>query len=89
MEYLESIFTAITDGAVRLPEIAVPAEICWQNAPVEGVGGNRLSPDAVKDDFAAVLAVRSADNGKPLAMMINYCNCKIVVMTIFKPVIAI
>ena len=70
--YIEEIFSEITAAAATLPAVMEPAELFWHRAPVAGIGGNRLSPEAAHDAFASLLTVRQAGGGRFIAMLLDY-----------------
>ena len=51
---------------------AVPAELAWGSVHVDGVGGNRLAADGIRDPEAGILVVRSQRGGSPLSLSVVY-----------------
>jgi neutral ceramidase len=69
---IAGIADGIVDAACAAVEALEPAELAVASAAVDGVGCNRISPDAARDPDAALLMVRRAGGGRPIGVQIVY-----------------
>ena len=70
--YRERLVHGIVDAACRAAQTCVPAEVAITSVRVEGVGCNRLSPEAARDPEAGIVAVRRAGDKTMLAVQLFY-----------------
>lgn len=70
--YLDGLRRALVEAAVAAVQSARPAELAATTAHSEGVGGNRLSPDGVRDPEVGLLYVRDRADHRPLALQLVY-----------------
>ena len=70
--YMEHVRQALVAAAVEAERSLVPAELAVASARSEGVGGNRLSPDAVRDPEVGLLYLRALPDHRPLALLTVY-----------------
>ena len=70
--YVEYLTSGMVTAACQAVESLVAAELAVTTAMVDGVGCNRLSPDAARDPEAGIVAVRSADGGEMIAVQLFY-----------------
>lgn len=70
--YRERLMQGIVEAACRSARTCVPAEVAVTSAFVEGVGCNRLSPEAVRDPEAGIVAVRRVSDKCLLAVQLFY-----------------
>ncbi|NQU39886.1 MAG: neutral/alkaline non-lysosomal ceramidase N-terminal domain-containing protein [Lentisphaerae bacterium] len=70
--YVEQMIQGIVDAACTAYEARRPAELAVTTAQIDGVGGNRLSPDAVRDPEAGLVVVRQRAAGNILAVQLFY-----------------
>ena len=70
--YLEQLADGMVAAACQAVESLAPAEIAVTTATVDGVGCNRLSPDALRDPEAGIVAVRRADSKEMIAVQMFY-----------------
>ncbi len=70
--YMEYLAAGMVTAACQAVESLVPAELAVTTATVDGVGGNRLSPDAARDPEAGIVAVRGVDSGEMIAVQLFY-----------------
>jgi hypothetical protein len=70
--YLAQVKQALVAAATEAVAQAAPAELAVTTAPSEGVGGNRLSPDAVRDPDVGLVYLRSLPDHRPLALLSVY-----------------
>jgi neutral ceramidase len=71
-EQMAGIADGIVAAACEAVEALEPAELAVASAEVDGVGCNRISPEAARDSEASLLMVRRADGGAPLGIQIVY-----------------
>ena len=71
-DYRESLIKAIADVACAAARNLEPAELAVTTAEVDGVGCNRLSPHAVRDPEAGILAVRRVADSSLMAVQLFY-----------------
>jgi len=71
-EYLDLVREGITEAAVEASKYKKNAEMAWGAAHVDGVGGNRLDPDGIRDPEAGILLVRDVETHDPLCLSITY-----------------
>jgi len=71
-DYLEFVTRQSVAAAVEAKAAAGPAELAWAVADARGVGGNRRDPSGTTDPECGVLAVRSANDRKWLALALIY-----------------
>ncbi|MCK5802153.1 MAG: neutral/alkaline non-lysosomal ceramidase N-terminal domain-containing protein [Lentisphaeria bacterium] len=69
--YMARFEQGIVEAAVEAAESATDAQIAVTTAHVEGVGGNRLAEDGVRDAKVGLLYVRRLD-GTPFALQMVY-----------------
>ena len=70
--YMARVRQALVDAATEAVRTAGPAELAITSAYSEGVGGNRLSPEAVRDPEVGLVYVRSLADHRPLALQMVY-----------------
>ena len=70
--YRELLIQGIVEAACQAAETCVPAEVAITSAQVDGVGCNRLSPEAARDSKAGIVAVRRASDNSLLAIQLFY-----------------
>ena len=70
--YRERLVQGIVEAACGAAQACVPAEVAITSSLVEGVGSNRLSPEAVRDPEAGIVAVRRASDKSLLAVQLFY-----------------
>ncbi len=70
--YRERLVQGIADAACQAVASCVPAELAITTAQVDGVGCNRLSPEAPRDPEAGIVAVRRAADKSLLAVQLFY-----------------
>lgn len=70
--YVELLTQGIVDAACQAAQDLEAAEVAITGAAVDGVGCNRLSPDAVRDPEAGLVAVRRSENGSMVACQLFY-----------------
>ena len=70
--YLARITAGVVDAATRAWQGRVPAELAWTACQVDGVGCNRHRPDAPRDPECGILAVRSPQTRRLLALATVY-----------------
>jgi hypothetical protein len=70
--YREQVIQGIVEAACQAAETSVPAEVAITSAQVDGVGCNRLSPEAARDPEAGIVAVRRAGDKSLLAVQLFY-----------------
>lgn len=71
-EYLRDVEDRTVRAACRAFSEARPAELAIASARVEGVGTNRLDPEGPRDPEAGLLAVRSRDDRRWMAVELIY-----------------
>lgn len=71
-QYMEHFRNAIIEAAVEACAQARPAELAQTSAIVEGVRGNRIDPAGAHDPEIGILAIRSADDQKLIALSLTY-----------------
>jgi hypothetical protein len=71
-DYMARLRRALVEAAVAAVQDARPAELAATTAYSEGVGGNRLSPDGVRDPEVGLLYVRDRADHRPLALQLVY-----------------
>lgn len=71
-DYMRRFEAGIVSAAEKAWSRAEPAEAAWTVARVDGVGGNRLAKDGLRDAEAGVLAVRRVTDGQMLAVNVVY-----------------
>ena len=70
--YLDQLLQGIVAAACQAFENRVPAEVAITSAQIEGVGCNRLSPEAARDPEAGLVAIRRAGDKSLLALQLFY-----------------
>ena len=70
--YLDLVQARVCEAAARAAATAQPAELAWTSARIDGVGGNRLLPEGVRDPEAGVLMVRDPRDNQPRAVSVVY-----------------
>lgn len=70
--YREQLIQGIVEAACQAVETCVPAEVAITSAQVDGVGCNRLSPEAARDPEVGIVAVRRAGDKSLLAIQLFY-----------------
>ena len=70
--YLRSLRQRVCEAVAAAAAKAVPAELAWGSVCVDGVGGNRLAADGLRDPEAGILAVRSRQDGSLLSVSVVY-----------------
>ncbi len=68
----ELIHVRALAAACQAQRAAVPAEVAFSRAWVEGVGGNRLSPDGPRDPYAHLMLIRASSTRRLLAISLVY-----------------
>lgn len=71
--YMEYLTASVVKAACEAVGNLAPAEIAVTTATVDGVGCNRIAPDAVRDPEAGIVAIRGAGGGDMLAVQMFYC----------------
>ena len=71
-EYMRYFEDRVIDSAIEALNNKRPAEIACTIAHVEGVGGNRLSPDGISDPEIGIILVRDLAKKKIFAISIIY-----------------
>ncbi|OGV71672.1 MAG: hypothetical protein A3K19_20540 [Lentisphaerae bacterium RIFOXYB12_FULL_65_16] len=71
-EYLEKLQAGIVEAAKAARDAAVPAELAVTTAHADGVGGNRLAADGVRDPEVGILVVRDRQNHTLLGLDMVY-----------------
>lgn len=71
-EYMKQFEAGIVAAAVEAWQNTVPARVASTTAKVDGVGGNRLSPDGIRDPEAGLLYVVQRETRHPLAVLLAY-----------------
>ncbi len=70
--YLAQLADGIVDAGCRAVEHLVPAEVAVTTATVDGVGCNRLSPDAVRDPDVGIVVTRRVSDRSIMAVQMLY-----------------
>jgi len=70
--YLALVREALVNAAAEAVSNARPAELAVTSAHSEGVGGNRLSADGVRDPEVGLIYLRSLSDHRPLALQLIY-----------------
>jgi len=70
--YMARLARGIIDAACEAVARREAAEIAITTATVDGVGCNRLAPDAARDPEAGIVALRRASDGAMLAVQLFY-----------------
>lgn len=70
--YMALVREALVAVAMEAVQTAKPAELAVTSAQSEGVGGNRLSADGVRDPEVGLLYLRSLPDHRPLALQLVY-----------------
>ena len=70
--YVELLITGIVDASCLAVESLELAELAVTTAQVDGVGCNRLSPDAVRDPEAGLIIIRQHGGGTVMAVQLFY-----------------
>ena len=70
--YLEQLTDGMVTAACQAVENLAPAELAVTTATVDGVGCNRLSPDAARDPEAGIVVVRNRDSKEMIAVQMFY-----------------
>ena len=71
-EYMAKFTSGIVEAGIEAWREAVDAELAMTTAHSEGVGGNRLSRDGVRDPEVGLVLVRRRGGGAPLALQMIY-----------------
>ena len=71
-EYMAAFGAAIVEAAVAAKAQACEAELAVTTVRVEGVGGNRLAADGVRDPEVGLIQVRRRADRTPLALQLIY-----------------
>jgi len=72
LSYQEYIHAQVIEAAIQSRRAAEPAEVAFTRAWVDGVGGNRLSPDGPRDPYAHLMLIRRPSAPAPLAISLIY-----------------
>jgi hypothetical protein len=70
--YQALIHARVVEAACQAQRAAVPAGVAFSRAWVEGVGGNRLSPDGPRDPYAHLMLIRESSTHRNLAVSLVY-----------------
>ncbi len=70
--YQEFIHQQVVAAALQARLAAQPAEVAFTRAWVEGVGGNRLSPDGPRDPDAHIMLLRRPADSSLIAISVIY-----------------
>jgi len=71
-DYVAQLVQGIVGAACQAAERLEPAEVAVTSAQVDGVGCNRLSPDAVRDPEAGIVVVRRVSDSAVMAVDLFY-----------------
>lgn len=71
--YLQQFETEILQAALEAAGRLQPARWAWTSATISGLGGYRLAPDGPADRDAQILALRTVDDNRWLAISLTYC----------------
>jgi len=72
-DYMRQFEDGILQAAREAAQRMQPAQWAWTTATVSGVGGYRLAPEGPADRDAQVLALRTVDGKRWLAVSLTYC----------------
>ncbi len=70
--YRMQLIEGILDAACQAAGTLEPAAVAITSVRVDGVGGNRLAPDAVRDPEAGIVAVRRVSDKSLMAVQLFY-----------------
>lgn len=70
--YVELLQKGIVEAGCQAVDCLVPAEVAVTSAQVDGVGCNRISPDATRDPEAGIVAIRKSDDRTIMALQVFY-----------------
>ena len=72
-DYMRQFEEGLLQAALEATRQIQPARWAWTSTPVTGVGGYRLAPDGPADRDAQILALRTVDGNRWLAVSLTYC----------------